>query len=36
MDIQQKLMEQFSLSSEHMKNIITLIDGGNTIPFIAR
>jgi len=36
MDIQKQLIDQFSIASEHMKNIISLIDEGNTIPFIAR
>ncbi len=36
MDIQQKLKEEFNLKSEHIKNIVNLIDEGNTIPFIAR
>ncbi len=36
MDIKQKLAEEFSLKSEYSENIITLIDEGNTIPFIAR
>ncbi|MCL2566319.1 MAG: RNA-binding transcriptional accessory protein [Defluviitaleaceae bacterium] len=36
MDIQKKLVEQFSISAIHMENIIKLIDEGNTIPFIAR
>jgi len=30
------LSTEFKLKSEHVKNIITLIDDGNTIPFIAR
>ncbi|NCA94945.1 MAG: RNA-binding transcriptional accessory protein, partial [Epsilonproteobacteria bacterium] len=30
------LSTEFQLKSEHVKNIITLIDDGNTIPFIAR
>jgi len=36
MDIQNQLVEQFSILNEHMANIISLIDEGNTIPFIAR
>ncbi len=36
MDIQLKLKEEFNLKSEHINNIINLIDEGNTIPFIAR
>jgi len=30
------LSKEFSQNPEHIKNIITLIDDGNTIPFIAR
>ena len=30
------LSTEFQLKPEHVKNIITLIDDGNTIPFIAR
>ncbi|MBP5243047.1 MAG: RNA-binding transcriptional accessory protein, partial [Clostridia bacterium] len=36
MDILKTLTEEFSLTNEHTKNIVTLIDEGNTIPFIAR
>lgn len=36
MDIIKVLTEEFSLSLTHVKNIVELIDGGNTIPFIAR
>lgn len=36
MDYAQKLARQFSLRPEHANNIIELIDGGNTLPFIAR
>jgi len=36
MDIVKKLTEEFSLLPENMTNIVTLIDDGNTIPFIAR
>lgn len=36
MDILQKLIEEFSLAPTHAKNIVSLIDEGNTIPFIAR
>jgi uncharacterized protein len=36
MDISAKLTEEFGLKSEHVKNILTLLDEGNTIPFIAR
>ena len=36
MDIQKQLVDQFNISGEHLKNIISLIDEGNTIPFIAR
>ena len=36
MDIKEKLCSEFPVKPEHMENIITLIDDGNTIPFIAR
>ena len=36
MDIQKILAEEFKIKSEHVANIVTLIDEGNTIPFIAR
>jgi uncharacterized protein len=36
MDISLVLTQEFKLKHEHVKNIITLIDDGNTIPFIAR
>ncbi len=36
MDISAKLTEEFGLKSEHVHNILTLLDEGNTIPFIAR
>ncbi|MBQ9485446.1 MAG: RNA-binding transcriptional accessory protein [Clostridia bacterium] len=36
MDYSLKLAKEFSLKEEHSKNIIALIDEGNTIPFIAR
>lgn len=36
MDIREKLCAEFPVRPEHMENIITLIDDGNTIPFIAR
>ncbi|MCI9518940.1 MAG: RNA-binding transcriptional accessory protein [Clostridia bacterium] len=36
MDINQKLSEEFSLKPDHVKNIVNLINEGNTIPFIAR
>ena len=36
MDIREKLCKEFPVKSDHMENIITLIDDGNTIPFIAR
>ena len=31
-----KLKEMFSLTEKHTQNIISLIDEGNTVPFIAR
>ncbi len=36
MDILKLLQDEFSVSELHIKNIIALIDDGNTIPFIAR
>ena len=36
MDILQTLIDEFSLTENHAKNIVSLIDEGNTVPFIAR
>lgn len=36
MDIQKMLAEEFKIKPEYVANIVTLIDEGNTIPFIAR
>ena len=37
MDIIKKLSDEFpAIRAEHMQNIVSLIDEGNTIPFIAR
>lgn len=36
MDISAKLTEEFNLRPDHVKNILGLLDEGNTIPFIAR
>lgn len=36
MDITKMLIEEFKLKPFQVKNTIELIDGGNTIPFIAR
>ena len=36
MDYSIKLAKEFGLKNEHSANIITLIEDGNTIPFIAR
>ncbi|MBQ7645790.1 MAG: RNA-binding transcriptional accessory protein, partial [Clostridia bacterium] len=36
MDHAKKIAKQFNCKEEYVTNIITLIDGGNTIPFIAR
>ncbi|NCB53007.1 MAG: hypothetical protein EOM54_14205, partial [Clostridia bacterium] len=36
MNITAALSLEFKLKSEHVKNIVSLIDDGNTIPFIAR
>ena len=34
--ITQLLAQELGLSSTHVSNVITLIDEGNTIPFMAR
>ncbi len=36
MDYALKLSKEFNIRADHSANIITLIDDGNTIPFIAR
>ncbi len=36
MEISQQLTEEFNLCPDHVKNILQLLDEGNTIPFIAR
>ncbi len=36
MDILQTITQEFNLTDAHAKNILSLIDEGNTIPFIAR
>ncbi len=36
MDILQTIIQEFNLIPTHAKNILSLIDEGNTIPFIAR
>ena len=36
MDYSVKLSKEFSIRADHSANIISLIDEGNTIPFIAR
>ena len=36
MDILQTITQEFNLTQTHAKNIITLLDEGNTVPFIAR
>lgn len=36
MNINEKLQSEFSLTKEHTDNIVSLIDEGNTVPFIAR
>lgn len=36
MDIQKQLCAEFPVTPAHMANVISLIDDGNTIPFIAR
>ena len=34
--IVQLLAEEFKKNEEHVQNIVTLLDEGNTVPFIAR
>lgn len=36
MEISQQLTEEFKLRPDHVRNILQLLDEGNTIPFIAR
>lgn len=36
MDILQTIIQEFNLHPTHVANIVSLIDEGNTIPFIAR
>ncbi len=36
MEISKKLIEEFNLRSDHVDNILKLLDEGDTIPFIAR
>ena len=36
MDILNRITEEFKLREDHVKNIVDLLDEGNTIPFIAR
>ena len=36
MDYAKKLAEEFSVKELYAQNIISLLDEGNTIPFIAR
>ncbi len=36
MDVLQTITQEFQLKPNHAKNILSLIDEGNTIPFIAR
>jgi len=36
MDILKKLVDEFSLKPNHVKNVVEMLDEGNTIPFIAR
>ncbi len=36
MDILQTITQEFSLQPTHAKNILSLLDEGNTVPFIAR
>lgn len=36
MNINERLMQEFNLTKEHTDNVVSLLDEGNTIPFIAR
>ncbi len=36
MDILQTITDEFQLTKTHTKNIVSLLDEGNTVPFIAR
>lgn len=36
MDIINKIVEEFKLKPNHVKNVVEMLDEGNTIPFIAR
>ena len=36
MDILQRITQEFKLREDNVKNVISLLDEGNTIPFIAR
>lgn len=36
MDIIKKIAEELNLKESHVKNVVLMIDEGNTIPFIAR
>ena len=36
MDILKKLVDEFGLKQSHVKNVVEMLDEGNTIPFIAR
>ena len=36
MDILQTITQEFNLTPNHAKNILALLDEGNTVPFIAR
>lgn len=36
MDIIQTLAQELDKNPQHVKNVVQLLDEGNTIPFIAR
>ena len=36
MDILKRITQEFNLKEDHVANIVSLLDEGNTIPFIAR
>ncbi|MBO7368711.1 MAG: hypothetical protein J6U25_00305, partial [Clostridia bacterium] len=36
MDILRQITEEFNLRADNVKNVVALLDDGNTIPFIAR
>ena len=35
-NIEERLVKELGISLKHVQNVITLLDEGNTVPFIAR